>query len=267
MTCYQLKGPSAGPLVVLVSGFAIPSYIWDPTFKALTSRGYQVLRFDPLGRGCSARPRATYKMDLFVEQLNELTTSLGIEKPFQLFGSSMGAAISVSFASKYPQKVDKLILSGPVGLDQPLPLEGKILAFPVVGEAVFYSATRPILKDHVKENLLHPERFPEVFSQLYAQARISGFQRAMLSTLRNTLTRDFSADYQSAGIMGDLSLRHVLVLWGREDKMTPIDLAPRLHTLLPSAELHFIEESGHLPNYEQPKVTESLIIDFLERAR
>src|SRR6185369_15401303 len=43
VTHYQLGGPENGRVVVLAAGFSVPYYIWDPTFKALTSAGYRVL--------------------------------------------------------------------------------------------------------------------------------------------------------------------------------------------------------------------------------
>lgn len=55
-TNYELSNPGGKNLVILVHGFSTPYYIWDPTFKALTSAKFSVLRYDLLGRGISDRP-------------------------------------------------------------------------------------------------------------------------------------------------------------------------------------------------------------------
>ena len=87
---YELAGSGDGPVVVLVHGFSVPSFIWDPTFEELLSQGFRVLRYDLFGRGFSDRPDVDYDGTLFVEQLHELLAELGIEEPVDLVGLSMG---------------------------------------------------------------------------------------------------------------------------------------------------------------------------------
>ena len=41
---YELAGPPDAPAVVLIHGFSVPGYLWDPVFKALTEAGFRVLR-------------------------------------------------------------------------------------------------------------------------------------------------------------------------------------------------------------------------------
>ena len=81
-THYEIAGPPAGRVVVLVAGFSVPYYIWDPTFKALTGAGFRVLRYDYYGRGYSDRPDIAYTDELYVRQLAELLDSLQIAAPF-----------------------------------------------------------------------------------------------------------------------------------------------------------------------------------------
>ncbi|MGB7874199.1 MAG: hypothetical protein WBL25_07430, partial [Anaerolineales bacterium] len=54
---YELGGPPDGQPVVLVHGFSVPYFIWDPTFSFLTECGFRALRYDLFGRGYSDRPR------------------------------------------------------------------------------------------------------------------------------------------------------------------------------------------------------------------
>src|SRR2546422_6934038 len=71
-THYDLGGPADGRVVVLAAGFSVPYYIWDPTFTALTSAGFRVLRYDYYGRGYSDRPTIPFNDDMYVRQLDEL---------------------------------------------------------------------------------------------------------------------------------------------------------------------------------------------------
>ncbi len=79
-THYELCGPDSGEAVVLVHGFSVPYFIFDPTFDFLVDSGFRVLRYDLFGRGFSDRPHVKYNMDLFVDQLRELLDSLNLKQ-------------------------------------------------------------------------------------------------------------------------------------------------------------------------------------------
>lgn len=89
-THYELSKSNEKQPVILIQGFSIPYYIWDPTFQALSDTGLNVLRYDLFGRGYSDRPRVEYSLDLFVDQLFHLVRELGLGVPLDLVGLSMG---------------------------------------------------------------------------------------------------------------------------------------------------------------------------------
>lgn len=86
MTHYDVAGPDSGRVVVLLHGFSVPYYIWDPTSAALAEAGYRVLRYDMYGRGLSDRPDADYTLAFYDAQLMELLDSLRIESPVDIAG-------------------------------------------------------------------------------------------------------------------------------------------------------------------------------------
>ncbi|WP_336886853.1 alpha/beta fold hydrolase [Arthrobacter sp. FW306-06-A] len=53
----------------------------------------------------------------------------------------------------------------------------------------------------------------------------------------------------------------VVVGWGRKDKVTPPSEAARAAELFPDATLHWFENSGHFPHWDQPTETARLILD------
>jgi hypothetical protein len=63
-------GPGVRTSVILIHGFSVPYFIWDPTFEFLTQSGFRVLRYDLFGRGFSDRPRVNYSIHMFVRQTN-----------------------------------------------------------------------------------------------------------------------------------------------------------------------------------------------------
>src|SRR5579872_7227065 len=68
VTHYELAGPENARTVVLVHGFSVPYYLWDPTFTALVKAGMRTLRYDLYGRGYSDRPAEIYDADLYEDR-------------------------------------------------------------------------------------------------------------------------------------------------------------------------------------------------------
>src|SRR5690349_5624969 len=137
VTHYELSNPERKQVVILVHGFSVPYFIFDPTFDFLTRSGFQVVRYDLFGRGFSDRPKKRYNIDLFVRQLGDLLDGLHLTQPVSLVGLSTGGPITASFMARHPERVDKLILIDPVGA-RALPIAPllKVASMPLVGEAV-----------------------------------------------------------------------------------------------------------------------------------
>ena len=257
---YELSGPSKGPAVVLVHGFSVPAYVWDPTFEALEAAGYRVLRYDLYGRGFSDRPDVDYDLDLFVNQLAELTDALKVETPFHLAGLSMGGPVTAAFASRFPQKVRSLALFDP--FTKPLTL-GELfpLNVPGVGELFTSIAVVPfMLPKRQLNDFYRPERFPGWIDKYKAQMRFKGFRRAILSTLRLFLHRVEPLPLYKRVNALDLP---VLLIRGAADRMVTAEQATLLRAALPLAEYHEIPEAAHAPHLERPDVVNPLLLDFI----
>jgi len=86
------------------------SPVWSPLFQQLAER-FRLVRYDPRGCGLSDRDTARISFDGFVRDLEAVTDALGLER-FALFGISQGAAVSIAYAARHPNRVSHLILSG-----------------------------------------------------------------------------------------------------------------------------------------------------------
>jgi len=130
-THYFLKGPVDGPLVVLLHGVSVFSFVWNRLADLMVSRGYRVLIFDFYGHGYSDIPNVKYNIDLFREQFEELLERLNLLKQYDsliLMGHSMGGLVASEFTAKHKELVKKVILFNSAGLpvnisfSNPLPL-------------------------------------------------------------------------------------------------------------------------------------------------
>jgi pimeloyl-ACP methyl ester carboxylesterase len=256
---YELSGPEDAPLVVLVHGFSVPYYIWDPTFEALTVAGFHVLRYDLYGRGYSDRPEVAYDLDLFTRQLGDLLSTLEVKEPFVLVGLSFGGPIVARYANQYPEQVRGLVLIDP----QVVPVStGDIFPMnvPLVGEYIMSVYMAPyMLPASQPDDFYRPERFPNWEAKYRDQMQYAGFKRAILSSIREMVSLFPLVDYRALG-KRDLP---VLLIWGEEDQTISAAEADQVREAIPQAEFHPIPEAGHLSHYEAAGVVNPLLIDFL----
>jgi pimeloyl-ACP methyl ester carboxylesterase len=258
---YELKGPPDGQLVVLVHGFSVPYYIWDPTFSPLAAAGLRVLRYDLFGRGFSDRPDLPYTLELFVRQLKDLLQALQVNSPVDLVGLSMGGPISAGFTDQYPERVRKLCLLDPAGFQAGRPVLYRLLSLPGLGEALIGLFARLLLASNQPGDFYLPEKFPGYSGQFLPQMQYQGFKRAILSTLRVGPLGELTATYQRVAAQG----LPVLLVWGRQDKVVPFKLSEKARQILPQAEFHAIDQAGHIAHYEKPELVNPLLVAFLKR--
>ena len=258
-THYELSGPRNGQPVVLVHGFSVPYFVFDPTFSYLVGAGFRVLRYDLFGRGLSDRPYIRYNLNVFVGQLKELLDVLGF-KQVHLIGLSMGGAIGSAFTVKFPDRVLKLILIDPVGI-RPTPHSWiyKAASLPVLSELILGLAGTDRLVQTVAAGFFDPGHIKMFHDQYRVQMEYRGFKRAILSTLRNKTLDGFPEIYQQLGRL-DLP---VLLFWGQEDQTLPLEQSHDILSAVPRAEFHVIENCGHIPHYEKPEEVNPIISDFL----
>jgi 2-hydroxymuconate-semialdehyde hydrolase len=113
----------SGPAVVFVHGSGPGVSAWANWRLAIpdVSQKLRVIAPDMVGFGFSDRPDGVdYSMETWVAQLIGLLDALKIEKT-HLVGNSFGAALSLQVAIRQPERVDRLVLMGAMGVHAPLP--------------------------------------------------------------------------------------------------------------------------------------------------
>jgi pimeloyl-ACP methyl ester carboxylesterase len=258
---FELSGPEKGSLVILIHGISAHYFLWDDLCPSLRKDGFRVLRYDLYGRGFSDRPDVNYNEQLFVRQLLELLSVLEIKEPVDLVGSTMGGSIAVIIAAKNPEKVRKIVLINPAGYSANIPLAGRIVRLPVVGDYLTYAFGNALIRKSLKDYFFKLDRFPQFLKKYNEQTKYIGFKRAILSTLRNFDLDDQKTSYETVG----KQKRQVMLIWGMEDKIYPIGNSEKVRAAIPGTEFHALDGTGHIPNYEAPEKVDSLIVEFLKR--
>jgi pimeloyl-ACP methyl ester carboxylesterase len=256
-THYELGGPADGRVVVLAAGFSVPYYIWDPTFAALTAGGFRVLRYDYYGRGYSDRPTIPFDDEMYVRQLADLLNAVQIKNQVDLVGISFGASTITSFADKYPERVRSLIYFDP-SIRMPYQLS-LVEDMPPVWNYLTALLDERYWADGQFGDFLHPERFPDWADRYRDQMQYKGFRRARFSEIATNNNVDQSDQLLRVG----QHPRPVLVIWGKQDNTVPFEESEWLLKSLPKGRLVAIDESGHLPQWEQPELVHEELLKFL----
>jgi pimeloyl-ACP methyl ester carboxylesterase len=262
VTHYELSNPEKEDTVILIHGFSVPYFIFDPTFEFLTESGFRVVRYDLFGRGFSDRPDKRYTLDFYVKQLGDLLDGLQLTRPVSLAGLSTGGPISAAFTARLPDRVDKLVLIDPIGA-KPLPYARilKLATLPAVGEVILSLVRSGSAVKKIASDFFDPEHVEHFQARYVIQMEYRGFRSGILSSLRNGLLNPILEIYDRVGQLG----KPVLLFWGRNDPTVPFDHSDVLRAVMPNIEFHAIEYCGHIPHYEQPNVVHPILLEFLRK--
>ncbi|WP_114937179.1 alpha/beta fold hydrolase [Mucilaginibacter endophyticus] len=251
ITHYQLEGPDSAQVVILVHGFSVPYYIWDPTYDFLIKKGYRVLRYDMYGRGYSDRPNVTYNQELYNTQLLELIKELKLTGKINLAGVSFGGAVVTSFTCSHPELINKVILVDPV-YEQKKPTAPQY--FTLYNEAV-NSDERA---NGQTSDFLYPKVHPEWVKRYLPQMRYKGFRNALVSTMYN-----YNQNGKQSYICLNSAGKNVLLIWGKADKTVLPRFSDSIRSVL-KTDFFPVDGAAHLPMIEKADTVNAKILSFLK---
>ncbi len=262
---YRTLGKKGAPLL-LIHGFGPnPKIQWTRQLGKLSKRHCLIVpELVYFGDSRPTGDRRVYSLEYQADQIKVLLDSLGIEQTHVL-GLSYGGLVTAFFYTKYPELVDKIIISGsPVKYYSLTYADSLARAYgsksiadfllPTTGEemqrmlpAVMYKAPR------VKTRWLD-----DIVQAFYFE------QRADKQGLLRYLARN-EPFLQSIAFKTD---KEVLLLWGAEDRLIPPEIGRRLQQYLgANARLVLIEKAGHTVNGEKSGKFNRVVLDFLEEPK
>ncbi|MBL7208964.1 MAG: alpha/beta fold hydrolase [Dehalococcoidia bacterium] len=245
--------------VILLHGFFYDSYLWASNIDVLAEK-FKIYALDLWGFGYSTREPMDYGYQLYVDQVLMFMDSLGIQRA-SLVGQSMGGGTAILFCVQHRQRVNKLLLVDPGGMPNPLPLAGKFLTLPRVGEFLVGLSTNAVRRKYLADFFVHNKGLitEGYFENVTRFHKIKGTTEALLMILRKHFFDKLSDEIRRLAQM-DVP---ILIVWGREDKAIPLRCGEEMHRILKGCRLEIIDDAGHVPNYERPEVFNQLAMDFL----
>ena len=242
--------------IILIHGFSVPSYIWDPTFELLSSKGYNVISLDLFGRGFSENLDQPYTDKLFADQVIELMINLNIDSA-KLVGLSNGGRVISKVAELKPSVVSSLIYVASSGFRSVQESNDKSVSSEEVEN--FIKNNYPTISKGQLEDFKYPENhlgWDEKYEELL---KYKGFAKALISTRKNHYTMD---DIHKKIQESDIP---VYTIWGDSDKVVVYDeFEKRIDSLMPKRKEFFILESGHLPHMENPEQFNRILLSIIK---
>lgn len=234
-----------GKPLVLVHGLGGRSEDWLSLIPGFIQSGYKVYALDLLGYGESARPDVDYSISLEAQMVKAFLDSQGLQQP-DLAGWSMGGWICLKFAAENPDRVRDLVLLDSAGLK-----------FDAVNAAFLRPKTEADLGKMMQVLTPHPPHIPS----FYARDLLRGFAREDWIIAR-ALKSMYTAKDLMDGRMSTVTMP-VLLVWGRQDVLTPPSIGQEMHQAMPQSVLKVFDGCGHLAPVECSREVGPSIVNFL----
>ncbi|MBD2730890.1 alpha/beta fold hydrolase [Nostoc sp. FACHB-892] len=249
-----------GSEIVLLHGGGGYIELWKYNIFEL-AKHHRVYAFDMVGAGRTDKPDAKYTFDFMAKFTHSLMEALNIPHA-NLIGASAGGGVALTFALKFPNRVDKLVIVGSAGLGKEVSWLLRLPTIPLLGE-LLGSPSRSGLAMLCKQAVYDPKLITnEVVEEFYQMATIKRAKEAMLSVGRENFNV-WGQFYQPIVEKLNTITAPTLIIWGRQDKMVPVSHAYNAAKNLTRARLEIIESCGHWSPIEHPQKFNQLVLDFL----
>lgn len=255
---YTQWGSAGGRTILLVPG----TLAWSETFSDIASPlaglGYRVIAVDLPPFGFTQRPFGhDYSRAAQAKRILAFADAMGIED-FVLGVHSYGGGAAVEAAFEAPERIEGLVLLD-VALGIGQPPGGSILTWvlgiePVRETLVASTFTNPMTTGLGLKALLYDD-------SLVTRERIDLYRKPF--TLRGTT--EAIGRWLQTGLFNDESRAAssdpgryrafqapVLIVWGKQDTVTPLAQGEAIASLFPNAKLEVLDGVNHIPHVEKP---------------
>lgn len=247
----------AGSPVVLVhgSGPGVSAWAnWRPTLPVLSQR-CRVLAPDVLGFGYTERPAGVrYNLGTWTDHLVGFLDALGLER-VSMVGNSFGGALALSLVTRFPNRVDKLVLMGSAGV--PFELTPGLDA--VWGFEPSLAEMRSLLDVFAHDRSLITDDLARLRLAAATRPGVHEAFGSMFPTPRQAAVDALTVD---ESLLCGIEQRTLLV-HGRDDRVIPLANSLHLLKLIDRAELHVFGQCGHWVQIEKATAFNRLVAEFL----
>lgn len=261
--------------VILLHGKNFDGSYFTNTVNALNAAGYNVLIPDQIGFGRSSKPDIPYSFDLLAGYTLQLMDNLKIDRA-AVVGHSTGGMLAVRLARQAPDRITRLILENPVGLE-----DYRTFFSPVSTDIWYQQELKNTDPDKIRAFLKRyfvtwrPEY--EAFVEKRARIALSGeyprFCKASALTYQMICQQPVVYEFPLIQQPTLLAIgSHDRTAIGKDKVSSEVaarmgnypELAKAAAKAIPRATLKIFDQSGHIPHLEQPEDYHRELLAFLE---
>jgi pimeloyl-ACP methyl ester carboxylesterase len=230
-----------GDALVLLHGFLCDSRCWRPQLATLSDR-FRVIAWDAPGAGSSPDPPDTFRTADWAHCLARFLDALDVDRA-HVVGLSWGGILAQELYRLYAARIRTLVLA-----DTYAGWKGS-LGEHACDDRLAMCLDRSTRPPHELVAEFIPGMFtddvapeiPEALAAIMSEFRPAGFRLMSIS----------SAEMDTRDLLPTIDVP-TLVLWGADDRRSPVLVAEQMSSAIPGAELVVIPNAGHVSNMEQP---------------
>lgn len=179
------------------------------------------------------------------DQVRGLIESFRID-PLVICGNSLGGLVAIDLCARYPQLSKGLVLAGSAGLFERSPIGG-----------IRPRPSREFVRSTVSGIVYEQELVTdELVDDWHNSIKDRDYVRFILRVSRATRDRTVERELENLDLP-------TMIIWGREDTVTPPSTGLEFQRRIKGARLQFIDDCGHAPNWERPEAFADVLDEFL----
>lgn len=251
--------PDGADPVVLLHGTSASLHTWQGWTDRL-SVNRRVIRFDLPGFALTGpHPQDDYTIDAYVRFVHAMLDHLKVQRVV-LGGNSLGGQIAWAFARAAPERVGRLILVDATGYTpqpQLMPLGFRLAQKPALSPVFERLLPTVVIEQTVRDVYGNPALVTPELVELYRDMTLRAGNRRALSIRMRAGYQGNEADIRALKTP-------TLILWGGKDRLVPPSRADDFERDIKGARKIVFPTLGHVPHEEDPAVTVSEVMEFLD---
>ncbi len=239
---FTYKEAGEGKAIILLHGLMGTASMFDKILEYFAGKGYKVLVPElPIYELPMLKTNVKH-FSLFIKRFIE---HKNLERPI-LVGNSLGGHIALYLTKHYPELVSNLVLTGSSGLYES-----------AMGDSYPKRGDRDYVRKKVEMVFYDPKTATEAMvDDLFEVVNDRGSVLRILSLAKSAIRHNMAND------LPDMKMETCLV-WGKQDTVTPPEVAHDFDKLMPNSELFWIDKCGHAPMTEHPEQFNKIVHDWL----
>lgn len=208
-----------------------------------------------------------HPMPAAMQAVTDLLDGLGLDR-IDIIGNSMGAMVGTLYSISHPERVGRLATVGGLGLNifGPFPAEGINLLVAFTEDPTRERLVQWLRSMVYNEALVTEELIESRLKQATDPKTLASVRKMYSSAaMKAMIEAQASSDEPPAWSMLHKVKAKTLIVWGRDDRVTPLDGALVPMRTIPDVELHVLPQCGHWAMIEKKEAFESVVLGFLQR--